>query len=59
MELITRRGETGGSVYACRKGCLLKAVGAVTGDNGKEESDEDDVAPGFQRPNLPANGPAV
>lgn len=42
IELITRRDETGGEVYACKKGCLLKAVIAVTEVNGEDEPDPDE-----------------
>jgi hypothetical protein len=46
MELITRKGETGGDVYACRKGCIHKAVLAVTGDNGKDEEEPEEEESG-------------
>lgn len=35
IELVTRADETGGEVYACKKGCLLKAVIATTEANGE------------------------
>ena len=58
-EFITRKnGETGGEFYACKRGCIQKAVRATVGDGGAQ-AEEDEVAPGFQRPNLPGNGPAV
>jgi hypothetical protein len=55
MELITRKGETGGDVYACRKGCIHKAVLAVTGDNGKDdESEEEELTVGEAQEELGA-----
>lgn len=58
VEFITRKnGETGGKFYACKRGCIQKAVRAVVGDGA--QNDEDEVPPGFQRPNLPGVGPAV
>jgi hypothetical protein len=59
-EFATKKGETGGTFFACKRGCIQKAVRAVVGDGAQNGADEDDeVAPGFQRPNLPGNGPAV
>jgi len=46
MELVTRKGETGGSVYACKKGCLLKAIGSVTGDTGKDDTEDEQAESG-------------
>jgi hypothetical protein len=59
MELVTRKGEQGGEVYACKRGCIQKAVRAAVGDGSQADDEDDEVAPGFQRPNLPGNGPAV
>lgn len=60
-EFATKKGETGGTFYACKRGCIQKAVRSVVGDGtqGEPETEEDGVMPGFQRPNLPDNGPAV
>lgn len=46
MELVTRKGEQGGDVYACKRGCIQKAVRAAVGD-GQSDADEDEqVEPG-------------
>lgn len=59
VELATKKGETGGEFYACKRGCIQKAVRSVVGDGQNDVDEDDEVAPGFQRPNLPGNGPAV
>lgn len=62
VELSSRKnnGEMGGDFYACKRGCIQKAVRSVVGDGPQgSEPDEDEVSPGFQRPNLPGNEPAV
>ena len=58
VTMLSRKnnGELGDDWYACKRGCIQKAVREAVGDNGK---DDEDVSPGFQRPNLPDNGPAV
>lgn len=61
-EFVTRnKGEQGGEFYACKRGCIQKAVRSAVGDGAQAESEteEENVSPGFQRPNLPDNGPAV
>ena len=42
MEFVSSRGEIGGEVYACRKGCLLKAVTAIV-DPRADDDDIDDL----------------
>lgn len=35
-EFITRKGEQGGEFYACKRGCIQKAVRSVVGDGLKD-----------------------
>lgn len=41
-EFATKKGETGGEFYACKRGCIQKAVRSVVGD-GLQDVFEKDV----------------
>lgn len=47
-EFVTRKGEQGGEWYACKRGCIQKAVRSVVGDGAQTESDDEIPAEGFR-----------
>lgn len=46
MELVTRKGEQGGEVYACKRGCIQKAVRAAVGAVSLTDDEDDAPAEG-------------